>query len=121
MFATYFRSIVVNIYNKFMVIQIQMECESHVTKMCYTNVTGSAKSGLIAHDRKFNFFFVTNTMTHQYTIKFHCQNEEVLGGLLLLAASSQPIGDPYERFGSILELWWEGRGLSVTVNLHGAE
>ena len=37
MFATYFRSIVVNIYNKFMVAQIQMECESHVTKMCCTN------------------------------------------------------------------------------------
>jgi len=32
------------------------------------NVTGSAKTGLIAHDRKFN----------QYTVKFHCQNEEIL-------------------------------------------
>ena len=85
-----------------------------------TNVTGSAKTGLIAHDRKLNFF-VTNTKTHQYTTKFHCQNEEVLGGLLLLAASSQSIGDPYERYGSIMELWWEGRGLSVTVKLRGAE
>jgi len=52
---------------------------------------------------------------------FHCQNEEVMGGLLLLAASSQPIGDPYKRSGSIMELWWEGRGLSVTVKLRGAE
>jgi len=25
------------------------------------------------------------TKTHQYNIKFHCRNEEVLGGLLLLA------------------------------------
>ena len=83
-------------------------------------MTGSAKTGFIAHDRKFNFF-VTNTKTHQYTIKFHCQNEEVLGGLLLLATSSQPIGDPYERSGSIMELWWGGRGLSVTVKLRGAE
>jgi len=37
--------------------------------------------------------------TSIYTIKFHYQNEEVLGGLLLLAASSQPIGDLYERLG----------------------
>ena len=68
-----------------------------------------------------SIFFVTNTKTHQYTIKFHCQNEEVLGGLLLLAASFQPIGDLYGRSGSIMELWWEGRGLSVTVKLHGTE
>jgi len=85
-------------------------------------VTISAKTSLIAHDRKFNFFFA-NTKTHQYTIKFHCQNEEVLGGLLLLllAAFSQPIHDPYEWSGCIMELWWEGRGLSVTVKLYGAE
>ena len=81
-------------------------------------MTGSAKTGLIAHDRKFNFFV---TKMHQYTIKFYCQNEEVLGGLLLLAASSQPIGDPYERSGSIMEVWWEGRGLSVTMKLRRAE
>ena len=83
-------------------------------------VNGSAKTGLITHNRKF-IFFVTNTKTHPYTIKFHCQNEEVLGGLLLLPASSQPVGDPYERSESIMELWWEGRGLSVTVKLRGAE
>ena len=64
---------------------------------------------------------VINTKTHQYTIKFHCQNEEVLGGLLLLAASSQPIGDPYEWSGFIMELWLEGRGLNVTVKLCGDE
>jgi len=54
-------------------------------------------------------------------MKFYCQNEEILGGLLLLAASSQPIGDPYKWSGSIMELWWKGRGLIVTVKLHGAE
>jgi len=78
------------------------------------------ETGLIAHDREVQFF-ITNTKTHQYTIKFHCKIEEVLGGLLLLAASSQPIGDPYEQSGSIMELWWEGRGLRVTVKLYGAE
>ena len=82
-------------------------------------MTGSAKTGLIAHDRKFNF--LSQTKRHQYPIKFHCQNEEVLGGLLLLAASSQPIHDPYKQSESIMELWWEGRGLSVTVKLRGAE
>ena len=51
---------------------------------------------------------------------FHCQNEVILGGLLLLAAFSQPIGDPYEWSGSIMELWCEGRGLIVTVKLHDA-
>ena len=75
------------------------------------------KTGLIAHKRKFNF--LSQTKTHQYTIKFHCQNEVVLGGLLLLAAFSQPIGDPYKWSGSIMELQWEGRGL--TVKLRGAE
>jgi len=65
-------------------------------------------------------FFVTNK-THQYTIKFYCQNAEVLGGLLLLAAFPQPIADPYKWSGSIMELWWEGRGLSVTVKPRGAE
>jgi len=44
-------------------------------------VTGSVKTGPIAHDRKFNFLSLT-----QYTIKFHYQNEVVLSGLLLLAA-----------------------------------
>jgi len=42
----------------------------------------------------------------RYTIKFHCQNEVVLVGLFLLAAFSQPIGDPYEWSGSLIELWW---------------
>ena len=65
-------------------------------------MTGSAKTSLIAHDRKFNFF-VTNSKTHQYTIKFHCQNEEVLGDLLLLTAFPQLIGDLYERSESIIE------------------
>jgi len=79
-------------------------------------VTGSAKTGLIG-----SLIFFTNTKAHQYTIKLHCQNEEVLGGLLLLTALIQPIGDPYEQSGCIMELWWEGRGLSVTVKLRGAE
>ena len=74
-------------------------------------MTGSAKTDLIAHDMKFTFF------CH----KPYCQNEEVLGGLLLLAVSSQPIGDLYERSGSIMELWWEGRELSVTIKLRGVE
>ena len=65
--------------------------------------------------------WITNTKTHQYTIKFHWQNEVTLGGLLLPAAFSQPIGDPYEWSGPIMELWWEGRGLSVTIKLRGAE
>jgi len=40
-------------------------------------IPGSAKTSLIAHDRKFNFF-TTNTKTRQYTIEFHCQNEVAL-------------------------------------------
>ena len=66
-------------------------------------------------------FFATNTKTHQCTIKFHCQNEVVLGGLLLLAAFLQPTDNPYEGSGSLMELWWEGRELCVTVKLHGVE
>ena len=62
-------------------------------------VTGSAKTGLISHDIKVQFF-ATNTKTHQCTIKFHCQNEVALSGLLLLAAFSQPIGNPYAWSGS---------------------
>jgi len=58
-----------------------------------SNATGSAKIDLIAHDRKFKFFG-TNTKIHQYTIKFLYQNEAALGGMVLLAAFSQPTGDP---------------------------
>ena len=65
--------------------------------------------------------FCLNTKTHKYTIKFRCQNVVVLGGLLLLAAFSQPIGNPYEWSGSIMEFLWEGRELSVTLKLRGAE
>jgi len=52
--------------------------------------------------------------THQYTIKFHWV---VLSGLFLLAAFPYPIGDLYEWSGSLMKLWWEGRGLCVTAKL----
>ena len=84
-------------------------------------MTGSAKTSYITHDRKFNFFSATNTKTHQYTIKFHCQNSVDLSGLLLLAAFSKPNGNLYEWSESLMKLWWEGRGLCVTVKLRGAE
>ena len=82
-------------------------------------MTGSAKTGLIDDDSKFNFCHKHKDTSIHYQVSL--PNEDVLGGLLLLAASSQPIGNPYERSGSIMELWWEGRGLSVTVKLRGAE
>jgi len=41
----------------------------------YIYVIRSAKTGLTAHDRKFNF--LSQTQRH---IKFHCQNEQVFGG-----------------------------------------
>ena len=63
----------------------------------------------------------TNTKTHKYTIKFHCQNKIVLGGLLLLTAFLQPTDNPYEWWGSLMELWWEGRGLCVIAKLRGVE
>ena len=66
------------------------------------NVTGSAKTGLIAHDRK--FIFVANTKTHQYTIKSHYQNEEVLGGLLLpspLAIHTSGLGSSWSSGGKV--------------------
>ena len=74
----------------------------HIYRACYQEqlwvlasfVTGSAKNGLITHDRGLNFS--TNTKAHQYTIKFHYQNEVVLSGLLLLASFSQPIGNTYD-------------------------
>ena len=66
-------------------------------------------------------FFVTNTKTYQYTIKFHCQHKVVLGGLLLLATFLQPIGDLYEWSGSLMEFCWEGGGLIVIVKFCGAK
>jgi len=39
----------------------------------------------------------------------------------MLAAFSQPIGNLYEWFGCLMELWQEGRGLGVTVKLRSAE
>jgi len=53
-------------------------------------VTGSAKTGLIAHDRKLNFW-PQNTKTRQNTIKFHFQIEVALSGLLLMAAFPSPL------------------------------
>jgi len=44
-----------------------------------------------------------------------------LGGLLLLAVFLQPYDGPYEWSGSLMELWWEGRGLCVTVKFSGIE
>jgi len=82
-------------------------------------VTGSVKPVLSPMTGSLIFCLKHKDTSIHYQV--YCQNEEVLGGLLLLAAFSQPIGDPYERSGSIMELWWEGRGLSVTVKLHGAE
>ena len=71
----------------------------------FVYVTGSAKSSLIVHDRKLNFFGTSNTKIHQYTIKFHYQNEAALSGLALLAAFYQPTSDPYEQSWSLMELW----------------
>ena len=82
-------------------------------------MTGSAKTGLIAHDRKFNF--LSQTQGHIDTPSSFTAKKKVMGGLLLQAASSQPISDPYKRSGSIMEHWCEGRGLGVTVKLRGAE
>ena len=65
--------------------------------------------------------FVTKTHKYTSTIKFHCQNKVLLGGLLLLTAFLQPGNDPYEWSGSFMELWWESRGLCVTVKLRGVE
>ena len=60
-----------------------------------------------------SFTFLSVNCLHKFS--------SLVVGLLLLATSSQPIGDPYERSGSIMELRWEGRGLSVTVKPRGAE
>jgi len=79
-----------------------------------------AKANLIAHERKLKFLAQTHAKIHQYTIKFHYQNEAAMSGLVLLAAFSQHTGDPYKQSWSLMELWWTGRGLCVTVQLHGA-
>ena len=58
-----------------------------IQKHCLTRYICATKTGLITHDRKFNFFG-TDTKIHQYAIKFHYQNEAVLSVLVLLAAFS---------------------------------
>jgi len=57
-------------------------------------VTGSAKTGLITHDRKFNF--VKNTQRHINTLSSFTAKMKKSGWS---AAFSQPIGDPYEQSG----------------------
>ena len=88
--------------------------------MLTINLTGSAKTGLIAHDRKFNLLSQTQRYINTLS-NFTAKMKKFWVVCNLLAAFSQPIGDPYEWSGSIMELWWEGRGLSVTVKLCGAE
>jgi len=64
-------------------------------------VTEFAKTGLITCDRRLDF----SLQTHEYTIKFHCQNHRGLNGLLLLAVFSKLSGEPYERFEALIDLW----------------
>ena len=125
-----------NSYPSWSLYTVLLYCDMHSSDYYMKFVTGSAKTCHIAHDWKFNLFpqtqrhintlsrsycpwqevqfIATNTKTHQYTVKFHCQNEVVLGGLLVLAAFPQATDDPCKWSESLMELWWAGRGLCVT-------
>ena len=58
-------------------------------------MTGSAKTGLITHDWKFQIFHKRKDTSIHYQISL--PNELVLSGLFLLFP--QPIGNPYEYMG----------------------
>ena len=54
---------------------------------------------LTTHDNRFDFY---QEHKHEYTIKFHCQNQPgFMSGLLLLAAFPKPSGELYEWSGSL--------------------
>ena len=49
-------------------------------------MTGSGKTGLVAHESKFNFVPQTKkNYINSYTIKFHCHSQQGLSSLPLLA------------------------------------
>ena len=72
-------------------------------------MTGSGKTGLIAHDSKFD--------VHQ-TIKLHHQNQLDLSGL---AAFPKHGGDLYVWSRALMELWSAWGWLYVAVQLRGVE
>jgi len=83
-------------------------------------VTGSAKTGLIAHDRKFNF--LSQTQKHINTLSSFTPKMKKSLGWSASAGCFFP-----GHWKSVRVVWVhhgalvEGRGLSVTVKLCGAE
>ena len=55
------------------------------------------------------------------TIKFHCQNQLDLSGLILLAAFPKHSGNLYEQSGALMKLWPAWSWLYVAVQHHGIE
>ena len=83
-------------------------------------MTRSDKKGLIAHDRKCNFFTQIYTKLHECTIRFQCQTWPVITGLLLLAAYSWPSGDSYKQSGVFMAPWEASNELCALVKSRGA-
>ena len=81
-------------------------------------MTRSDKKGLIAHNRKSNFF--TQIQSYTCTIRFQCQTWPVITGLLLLAAYSWPSGDPYEQSGVFMAPWEASSEMCVLIKSRGA-
>ena len=82
-----------------------------------TLITWSGKTGLIAHDRRFNFLPITQCdMNKLY--QFHIQSQLDSSGQLLLATFPKHSGDPYERSGALMELWPTRRWLYSSMMLN---
>ena len=80
-------------------------------------MTGSGKTGLIAHDSRFD----CSPRTQSY-MKILLSNSAInLSGLLLLAAFPKHSGDLYKQPGILMELWPAWRWMYVAVQLRGVE
>ena len=83
-------------------------------------VTRSDKKGLIAHNRKSNFFTQIQSYMNALAIRFQCQTWPVITDLLLLAAYSWPAGNPYEQSRVFMVPWEASSELCVLVKSRGA-
>jgi len=77
------------------------------------------KTGLITHDRKFDF--ITQTQSLMNALSNITATDNQSKGIFFLAAFFKHCGEPYEQSVALTEPWPTRRWLCVAVQLCGVE
>jgi len=101
-------------------LPISLVLRNRILSNDITFVTRSDKKGLIAHDRKSNFFTQIQSYMNALLDFSVMQTWPVITGLLLLVAYSWPSGDSYKQFGVFMAPWEASSELCVLVKSRGA-